>query len=198
MLQENYVSIKDDMNYVKKELSSDEKVLESAFKLETLYKKYKFLIWGTVIALVLFFIGTATMNAMSEAKLVKANEAFLVLQINAEDADALKVLKEANPALFELYSYGKAVEKQDIITLKTLSKSNNIVIADASGYAVGVLNKKPVNSKLYKELSLFLEAYIAIGEGNMQVAKNKLGLIDERSPMGVIASFLKHFTIKVN
>ena len=48
------MSIKDDVKYVKTELSGDEKVLESAFKLETLYKKYKFVIWGAAAALVPF------------------------------------------------------------------------------------------------------------------------------------------------
>jgi len=192
------VSIKDDVNYVKKELSGDEKVLESAFKLETLYRKHKLKIWGAVIAVILFFGGTAAMDAMHEAKLVKANEAFLTLQTNSEDANALKVLKEENPALFELYSYATAVKKQDLAALESLAKSSNSVIADASAYTAGVLNKKPVDSKLYREMALFEEAYVAIGTGDMQTAKDKLELIDERSPLGVITSFLKHSTIKAN
>jgi hypothetical protein len=198
MLQESYVSIKDDVNYVKQELSGDEKVLESAFKLETLYKKHKLKIWGVVTALILFFAAGAVMDAMYEAKLVKANEAFLTLQTNGDDANALKVLKEENPVLFELYSYSSAVKKQDIAVLETLSKSSNKIIADASGYTAGVLNKKPVDSKLYKEMALFEEAYVAIGAGDMKTAKDKLELIDERSPLGVITSFLKHSTLKVN
>lgn len=192
------MSIKDDVNYVKKELSGDEKVLESAFKIETLYKKHKVKIWGAAVALILFFGGSAVMDAMHEAKLVKANEAFLTLQTNSEDANALKVLKEENPALFELYSYATAVKKQDIATLESLSKSSNSVISDASEYTAGVLNKKPVDSKLYREFALFEEAYVAIGAGDIQTAKDKLELIDERSPLGVITSFLKHSTIKVN
>lgn len=192
------MSIKDDVNYVKQELSGDEKVLESAFRLETLYNKHKLKIWGVVVALMLFFGGSAVMDAMHEAKLVKANEAFLTLQTNSDDANALKVLKEENPALFELYSYATAVKKHDIAALESLSKSTNNIIADASGYAAGVLNKKPVDSKLYREMALFEEAYVAIGAGDMKTAKDKLELIDERSPLGVIASFLKHSTIKVN
>jgi hypothetical protein len=198
MLQENYVSIKDDVNYVKKELSGDEKVLESAFKLESLYKKYKFQLWGVVVALILFFGGQGVMTAMHEAKLVKANEAFLTLQSNSDDADALKVLKENNPALLELYNYAQAVKKEDIKALESLAASNNNVIADASAYTAGVLNKKPVDSKLYKEMALFEEAYLAILAGDIETAKNKLELIDERSPLSVITQFLKHSTIKAN
>ena len=43
------MSIQSDINYVKSELSADEKVLESALKIETLYKKNKVLIWGVVV-----------------------------------------------------------------------------------------------------------------------------------------------------
>ncbi|MCO4845992.1 MAG: hypothetical protein KC427_08245 [Sulfurovum sp.] len=192
------MSIKDDVNYVKKELSGDEKVLESAFKLESLYKKYKFQLWGIVAALILFFGGQAVMTSMHEAKLVKANEAFLTLQSNSDDADALKVLKENNPGLLELYTYAQAVKKEDIKALESLAASNNNVIADASAYTAGVLNKKPVDSKLYKEMALFEEAYLAIVAGDIKTAQNKLELIDEDSPLSVIREFLNHSTIKAN
>jgi hypothetical protein len=198
MLQESYVSIQDDVNYVKKELSGDEKVLESAFKLESLYKKYKFQLWGVIAVLILFFGGQAVISALHEAKLVKANEAFLTLQSNSDDANALKVLQENNPALLELYNYAQAVKKKDIKALESLSSSTNSVIADASGYTAGVLNKKPVDSKLYKEMALFEEAYLAILAGDVKTAQNKLELIDERSSFSVIKEFLKHSTIKAN
>ena len=198
MLQESYVSIQDDVNYVKKELSGDEKVLESAFKLESLYKKYKFQLWGVIVVLILFFGGQAAISALHEAKLVKANEAFLALQSNSDDTNALKVLQENNPALLELYNYAQAVKKEDIKALESLTSSSNSVIADASGYTAGVLKKKPVDSKLYKEMALFEEAYLSILAGDVKTAQNKLELIDERSSLSVIKEFLKHSTIKAN
>ena len=198
MLQESYVSIQDDVNYVKKELSGDEKVLESAFKLESLYKKYKFQLWGVIVVLILFFGGQSVMGTLHEAKLVKANEAFLTLQSNSDDTNALKVLQKNNPALLELYTYAQAVKKEDIKALESLTSSTNSVIADASGYTAGVLNKKPVDSKLYKEMVLFEEAYLAILAGDVKMAQNKLELIDERSSLSVIKEFLKHSTIKAN
>ena len=192
------MSIQDDVNYVKKELSGDEKVLESAFKLESLYKKYKFQLWGVIVVLILFFGGQAAISALHEAKLVKANEAFLTLQSNSDDTNALKVLQENNPALLELYTYAQAVKKEDIKALESLTSSSNSVIADASGYTAGVLKKKPVDSKLYKEMALFEEAYLSILAGDVKTAQNKLELIDERSSLSVIKEFLKHSTIKAN
>lgn len=197
-MQESYVSIKDDVNYVKRELSGDEKVLESAFKLESLYKKYKFQLWGAVVVLIVFFGGQAVMSALHEAKLEKANEAFLTLQNNSEDANALKVLQENNPALLELYTYAQAAKKGDIKALESLRASSNRVIADASGYTAGVLNKKPVDSKLYKEMVVLEEAYLAILAGDVKTAQNKLELIDDRSSLSVIREFLMHSTIKAH
>lgn len=183
---------------VKKELSSDEKVLENVFKLETVYKKHKFKIWGVAVVLVLWFAGQSIMTVMHESKLATANEAFLTLQSKSDDAQALSVLKENNPALFELYTYAQASKKQDIKALSSLAQSTNEVIADASKYTAAVLDKKPVDSKIYKELSLFQEGYLAIVAGDKKSAKAKLELIDERSPLAVITGFLKHSMIKAD
>ena len=192
------MSIKDDVNYVKKQLSGDEKVLESAFKIETIYKKHKYKLWGVAAAIILFFGGTAIQESMHEAQLSKANEAFLVLQKNPTDEKAFKILEANNPALLELFFYAQAAKNKDIKTLTTLSTSKNSVIADASKYTASVLNEKPVDSKLYKDMALFGEAYLAIESGDTKLAKNKLELIDERSPLAVITNFLKHSIIKAN
>jgi hypothetical protein len=195
--QESYVSIKDDVKFVKAELSGDEKVLESAFRLESLYRKHKTKLWGIIVVIVSFFVIQAVMTAIHETKLEKANEAFLTLQNKSDDANAIEMLKENNGALFELYSYAQGVQKQDIKRLESLgASSSNAIIADASKYTASILSKKPVDSKLYKELALFVDAYVAIGAGNTKMAKEKLELIDERSPLWVISGFLKHSMIK--
>jgi hypothetical protein len=183
---------------VKQELSSDEKVLESAFKLETLYKKYKVVIWGIIGVLILFFVGKNVMTAMEESRLVAANSAFLTLQQNPEDTAALNTLKEKNPALFELYSYAQAAKKGDKSALTTLAQSSNTVISDASKYNLAVMENKTTDSVLYKEMSLLEEAYLAIENGEIKKAQETLGMIDPRSPVATLAQLLKHSTIKAN
>ena len=181
---------------VKKELSGDEKVLESAFKLETIYKKHKVVIWAVIMALVLFFVGKTIMQSMQEAKLAEANSAFLVLQEDAEDAEALAALKENNPSLFELFTYAQANKKKDTKTLALLATSSDTILADASAYAAATLENKPKASVLYKEMAILEEAYILLKSKDMKGAKEKLTLIDERSPLYKIASFLLHSTLK--
>ena len=190
------MSIQDDVKYVKSELSSDEKILESAFKLEELYKKYKLLIWGTVAAVVLFFVGSTAMESIRDARLADANNAFLTLQKNPDDTSALNTLKEKNPALFELFTFAQAAKKQDAAALKTLASSKNEVIADSSRYVTATLEKKEVESKLYKEMADLDAAYLALKAGNITHAKEKLELIDERSAVAPIATLLKHATLK--
>ena len=190
------MSIQDDVKFVKKELSGDEKILESAFKIEELYKKYKFVIWGVVVALILVFAGKTAMDAMHEAKLAEANQAFLTLQTKADDTQALQTLKEKNPALFELFSYTQAVKKKDVKALNSLAGSSNAVIADSSKYVVATLENKSSDSKLYKELALLESAYLAIKAGDVKSARSKLELIDERSSVSMLASLLKHSTLK--
>ena len=186
-----------DIADVRKELSGDEKVLESVFKIETLYKKYKFFIWGLGIVLLVLFAGKSVMKAMHQSKLEDANQAFLVLQKTSDDTKALAVLKENNPALFELFSYAQATKKQNATTLSSLSKSSNSIISDASTYAVSVLNKKPTDSKLYKEMALLEEAYLALKSGNKKEAQLKLELIEKSSSLSMVAQLLSHATIEV-
>jgi len=190
------VSIKDDVNYVKTELSGDEKVLESAFKLESLYKKNKTVIWGAIGALLLFFVVKTGMEAMHQSKLEAANQAFLTLQQKADDTKALDILKENNPALYELYTLSQSAKKQDVKALQVLSGSKNDIVADMSRYSAAAIEKKPVDSKLYKEMAYLEEAYMAIKEGKIAEAKNKLELIDERSSLSMLAKLLEHSTLK--
>lgn len=192
MIEESAVNIAD----VKRELSSDEKVLESAFKLETLYKKYKFIIWAVLVGLLLFFVGRNVMQSMHETKLAEANSAFLTLQTNPDDSNALALLKEKNPALFELFSFSQANKKKNTKVLSTLQKSSNPVIADASAYTLAALEKKPSDSKLYKEMSIIEDAYLAIKSGDIKGAKAKLSLISPDSSLAMLASLLTHSTLK--
>lgn len=194
---ESVVSISESIGQAKKELSGDEQILVSAFKLERIYKKYKKVIWGAVIILLVFFTGNAVKNAMQEATLEKANEAFLVLQANPEDAKALQLLKDNNPALFELFSFAQAIKKNDANALASLSQSKNEVISDSSKYAQKVLTNESADSALYKEIALLESAYLAIKAGDTKQAKIHLDSIDERSSIGLFASLLKHSIIKV-
>ncbi len=190
------MSIKDNVKYIKKELSADEQVLESALKLETLYNKHKYKIWAVLVIIVLSFVGKVILDTVQEARLESASQAFSILQKDPNNSEAIEVLRSKNHALYELYSYAEAVKSKDPKQLDALTSSKNSLIADVSRYSKQVLESKSSDSVYYKEMSLIGDAYIALKAGENKEAKEKLELIDARSPVAPVADLLKHYSIK--
>ena len=190
------MNIQDGINEVKKELTNDEQMLASAFKLEKFYKKNKIAIFAVIGVLLVSFSAKAVMGAIEDSRLNSANDAYLVLQKDAKNSEALDKLKSKNPELFELYSYNQAIKNRDIKILQTLSSSKNEFISDMSSYHLSLLESKEANSELYKDFALVDNASIYIKDGKMEEAKNQLALIDEKSPVYNISKIIKHYTIK--
>jgi len=190
------LSIQDNLNEVKEKFESDEKMLASAFKLEKFYKKYKFLIIGTVGAVVLFFGGNAVMGMIKNARLASANDAYITLLKDAKNTEALAQLKDKNPALFELFLYKNAMDNNDTEALKTLSSSKNEIVSDIAGYHLAIMDGTEANSKLYAEVAMLNNANLLIKKGKISEAGNELSQIEESSPLYNISKIMKHYTIK--
>jgi hypothetical protein len=190
------LNISDTINEAKKELSSDEQMLASAFKLEKFYKKHKIKIYSILTIATIYVVGTAIMNNIAEQKLVTANSAYLTLEKDAKNQTALNELKTNNPALFDLYNYQEAIKNSDKEALKELSINANSIIADLSSYHLSVLEGKPAKSELYNEFALVNNASLLIKEGKIEEAKDELTLIGEDSPVFNISKMIKHYTIK--
>jgi len=193
----NYIrSVNLTIDDVKKELSSDEQMLASAFKAEKLYKKHKIKIFVVVGVVIAYFAGTTIMDKMAENKRERANTAFLALEKSANDSAALSSLKSNNPALFELVSYQKAVKGADTATLKSLSSSKNEIIADLASYHLAVIEGRPSDSQFNGDMAKVYNASLLIKEGKTTEAQEELELISEESPMHNISKMIKHYGVK--
>ena len=181
---------------VKKELSGDEKMLASAFKVEKIYKKHKLKIFAVVGIIIAYFGGTAIMDSLAQSKREKANAAYLVLEKNAKDSEAINSLKSNNPALFELFSYQEAIKNSDATVLKSLTTSKNEIIADLASYHLNVIEGKSSDSKFNADMAKIYNAGLLIKEGKVSEAKDELELISEDSPMSNISKMIKHYSIK--
>lgn len=190
------MNIQETINEAKKELSNDEQMLASAFKLEKFYKKHKIKIFAVVAIGALYFGGTAIMEKMAYNKLLNANEALLTLKKNPSDKGALSTLEENNHQLFELYSYQEAIKSEDKEMLKTLSASKNDIIADLSGYHLAVMSGTEANSKLNKGVASIYNASVKIKENKISEASEELELIAEESPVYSISKMIRHYSIK--
>jgi len=71
------LSIKDNIQEVKRELSADEQMLASAFKVEKFYKKHKIKIISLLVASILTFGGVKLSQYIEYSKLERANRAYL-------------------------------------------------------------------------------------------------------------------------
>ena len=189
------MSLKDEMNYVKEELTSDEKLLESAFRLERLYKKHKVKIWAVVILLVAGLGGNALYGVYQDHRLAQANQALLTLEKHPADAAALRQLESNNPKLYALYRYSTAVDQGDAAALKPLENSAD-PLGDLVRYHEAVLSNRPGDSKYYHDLSLVEKAYEALKAGKKELARSQLALVGENSPVAGIARLLRHSTLK--
>ena len=190
------MSISETMNEAKKELSSDEQMLISAFKLEKLYKKHKIKIYSVLTIATLYLIGTAIMDSIEQHKLEVANSAYLTLEKEPKNKEALDELKSNNPSLFALRTYQKAIKNLDKKALKDLSTNSNKIIADLSSYHLAVLENKIADSELYEGFEQVYNASLFIKEKKIEDAKNELDSISEDSPVYNISKMIKHYTIK--
>ncbi len=181
---------------VKEEFSADEQMLMSAFKLEKFYKKHKIKIFSIIVVLLLAFSISQISKFIEESRLNSANEAYLTLLKDSKNSEALNILKEKNPILFELYSYNRAVKNGNLKELESLKKSKNSTISDISNYHLAVMQQRDVSSKLYNDMAIVNSANLLIKQGKMVEARNQLALIDEKSPLYNISKIIKHYTIK--
>jgi len=190
------LNIQNTLDEAKKELTSDEQMLASAFKLEKLYKKHKIKIYSILTIATVYVLGTSVTEAIAQSKLETANSAYLTLEKEPKNQKALEELKSNNPALFDLYSYQEAIKNKDKEALKKLTTTQNSTLSDISRYHLALLDGKKVESELYRGVSHIDNASLYIREGKIDDAKDELELIDEESPVYNISKMIKHYTIK--
>jgi hypothetical protein len=195
------VSIQENVDFIKEELSSEEKFLESSVKAERFYKKHKIKILGLVAVLVVGFIGNSISSYLDNKNKIKANEAYMVLLDKPSDADAISVLKNLNPKLLDIANYQNALKKANIEELKSIK--NVPFISSLAQYEVAIL-KKDINllnensldsSSLVKDLASLNQALLLIQDNKIKQAKIVLKSIPENESLSQIIKMVQHYMI---
>lgn len=198
------MSLKENIQTLKDELSSEEKFFESAIRTERFIKKYQKPLMVSVISLLLVVGGSIAYQAYDQAKVENSNTALNTLLSNPVDKEALKTLSQENSLLFELYSLSKAIKESDIKSLESLQKSKSLEVADMAAYETAVLkndhnaleNYTKRQDAIYQDMALIELAVILIQKGDIQSAHTKLALIKEDSAVYPTAQMLSHFGVK--
>ncbi len=194
------MSLKDNIEAVKQELSTEEQFLESVVRAEGFWKKYKKLIISLAVLLVLFAVGVALYNMMKEKSLNESNQAYLTLQKDPTNADAMSSLKSTNPKLYELFLFSSTLKDGDVAKLDAISSNiKDPVLKDLLTYQKASQAGKGLNSyitkqdAILKEFAILQEVYTDFKNGKGKEARELLKQIPESSQLYSIANSFKHY-----
>lgn len=188
------MSIKENLDYIKEEMSTEEKFFESFFKLEKVWKKYKIVIIGGAALVILGFGGTNINEYLQTQTKIKANIAFNTLLENPQDASAAAVLKDANPKLFAILNH--LTSKKNIVTNVQFIDEISAFNQALNKNDIDKLNKTLLGSRfLLKEYAMFQKALMQTLNKQYTDAKETLKLIPATSTTAQLANKLNHYLL---
>jgi len=191
------MSVKENVDFIKKEIDSEETFLESFFKLEKFYKKNKKALISIVSIVVLGFIGNSIYTYMQEQSKLEANRLLNKVLYNPNDTASLEQLKTKNKTLYnlalfkkdntasvdveflkELAIYNKAIKENNINELATISSNQQFIL---------------------KDFAIFNQALLQAQNKDYTSARETLKLIPISSEVSKLSKILEHFLLtKVN
>ena len=190
------MSLKENVDYIKSELSSEEKLLEGFVKSERFFKKYKSLFLALIIAVILGSIFYVVKKSFDESNKYESN---LLLNSYLEKGDekALETLKNKNEKLYEvaLFLQAKKDNKIASIELPLLKELVKFQTATASNNIEELNSLSMQNDFLLKEFALFNKALILVNEGKYEEAKKELSQISQTSKAYELATLLNHYLL---
>ena len=191
------MSIKENVDYVKTGLSSEEKFLESFVKSERFFKKYKTLIFAFVIIIIVGIIGFFIKENLAQSNKLKANIAFNQVLENSNNAQALATLKDKNPQLYDIALYLQAKKEAKVaqISVPLLKELSKYQTALANKNISELDNLSMQKDFLLKEFAIFNKALLLTNEGKFNEAKTSLALIPETSKAHELAKLLNHYLL---
>ncbi len=188
------MSMKENVDFIKQELTTEEKFLEGTIKVERFWKKYKLLIIGVAIIIVAAVGGINYKKSVDASNKIAANEAMNLFLKDNKDEKALNTLKELDKRLYEVALFIKASKNSEIATvnvpyLKELMTYNEAI----SKNDLNKLNELSMDNRfLLKEFAIFNKAMILTQDGKYEEAKSILKLIPETSQANQLSQLLMH------
>lgn len=189
------MSVKENVEYIKEELSSQEKMLQSFIRFEGFYRRNKIVVITGVAVVILAVAGYFGYSYHKESKIEAASAAY-TKALNGDESQ-LDTLKANNKKLYNLYMFQKGVKSGDAGVLEGLSfKSDTLEqlrlyeIAAIKGTKESLQN---YNRQLLNEFALFAQAHKLLKEGALGEAELKLSMIRADSPLSEYATMLKHY-----
>ena len=196
------MSVKKNLDFIKNEFNSDEKIIENAFKLEILYKRYKHIIWAVAVCAVVVGVIWVAKSYITESSAQKSSAILRELSQNPSDEKLRADLEKNNADLYQLFLLKEALEKGNVADLERLKDSKDLV-GFLANYHLGSFERDSAllgKSENYAlgDLAKLERAYILLKDGKANEAREILQGIPSDSALSDIAKILAHSTISAN
>lgn len=193
------MSIKQNLETIKEEFKSDEKIFESAFKIERIFYRYKWIFIGIVAILLILWIYTSIKDMLEEKNAQQASKIYAQLQ-QQDTPELFEQLEKKAPNLAEFLRLRKAVQNGDEEALQKLSNSKNSFIADFAKYQNAML-KKDINelgliNGQFGDLAKFEQAFLLIQDKKIAQAQEILQAIPQNSSIKELSKLLSHYGVQ--
>lgn len=197
-----------DLETIKSEFQNDEKLLENAFKLERLFKKYKFVLLGIVAVVVLWIVIVVASDYVEEKNAKEISQIYNELLVSPQNTVLRENLKNKAPKLYDAFIYANLSSQKEarIAELEELSQSKNELIAQIASYELASLkedlqalstiakNPKKQNDSL-KDFAKIQEAYLLLKNNDIDKAREVLKGVSSESSLDSIARQMEHYGI---
>ena len=111
--------MKNELELIKKEFENDEKILESAFKLERFFKKYKVLLISLVVVILAWISFVVIYDYLEEKRTDEISAIFNELNESPNNENLRNELKKLNPELYDLFLFSlNELDEKDALESK--------------------------------------------------------------------------------
>ena len=198
------MSLKENIEMVKDELNSEEKFFEKAVITEKFVKKYKNLLIGGVIAIVIAVAVNLVYDSNKEASVIEANETLAVLAKDVKNEDAKLKLKALSKDLYNVWIYSQAIATNDNKLLESLSASKTTLISDLASYELAsntsdstkLSDYSMKQNAIYKDLAIVQKAILLLNKKEIDSAHQELKKVSQNSSLNKVVLALLHYGVK--
>ena len=183
------MAIKENIDYIKEELNSQEQLLENAIRGERFIKRHKNVIIGVCALALVALVGYGANEYIKDSKRASANAAYEKLLANPSDEASKNALKKSAPSLFALFAIKQNAEN-----------NNSNLIDEALALQIDPLLKEILqNTKsasgtgLMSDYNALKAGYAALKTGNVGQAKIEFAKVSQNQNMQSIVKSIEHY-----
>lgn len=184
---------------IKQEFEQDEKILESAFRLERLVKKYKYYLIALVVLIVAWVGYRSVYGVIIENKAQKISALYTELTQNPDNTLLQDQLQAESKGLYDLYTLMRIDLAQEGAEthLKELVDSPNPLVRELATYELASLKQENLSqvSGVMADFAKIQQAYLYLSKNQIPEARKELESIGLDSALYGIASQMKHYGI---